>query len=223
MKASEYQTYLASREWALKRERVRERALGKCERCHVAEMNAVHHLTYARVGDELLSDLIAICDPCHEFVSGKNDTDPIHTLKASVTFDTHDCCLLCPCCGGQYLHQCRVDVFSRPDGEDQPSISTVVHHHDPNQTWTKAKNPSLRRQGVIIYFWCETCAAGSPPGPTNIDDNYELPLGLAISQEKGITSIRWVNNRTPPRRVWKEEVLPRPWLLADHSRGGQIG
>ena len=40
-------------------------------------MDAVHHLTYERMGAELLEDLMAICDPCHEFLSGKSEDDPL--------------------------------------------------------------------------------------------------------------------------------------------------
>lgn len=76
MNKMEYQGYLASREWALKREAVRKRSGSKCERCKKNEMDAVHHLTYIRIGNELLTDLQAICDPCHEFLSGKRDDDP---------------------------------------------------------------------------------------------------------------------------------------------------
>jgi len=71
-----YQAYLCSREWAVKREAVRERCSGTCERCGVLPMNAVHHLTYARKYDEPLEDLQAICQPCHEFTHGKSDFDP---------------------------------------------------------------------------------------------------------------------------------------------------
>ena len=77
MTRAEYQTYLASREWALKREAVRERSGNRCERCWTRRMDAVHHKTYERVGNERLEDLQAICDPCHEFLSGKTDADPI--------------------------------------------------------------------------------------------------------------------------------------------------
>lgn len=72
-----YQAYLCSREWAEKREAVRERAYGICERCCVLPMNAVHHLTYARKYDEPLDDLQAICKACHEFTHGKSAIDPV--------------------------------------------------------------------------------------------------------------------------------------------------
>jgi 5-methylcytosine-specific restriction endonuclease McrA len=76
MNQEQRHVYLCSREWAVRRERIRRRARGRCERCRRARMNAVHHLTYARLGHERDSDLQAICDPCHEFVSGKSDYDP---------------------------------------------------------------------------------------------------------------------------------------------------
>lgn len=71
-----YQAYLCSREWAEKRESVRIRSNGLCERCRALPMSAVHHLTYARKYDEDLADLQAICQPCHDFTHGKDGFDP---------------------------------------------------------------------------------------------------------------------------------------------------
>lgn len=71
-----YQAYLCSREWAEKREAVRNRANGLCERCRALPMAAVHHLPYARKYDESLDDLQAICQPCHDFTHGKDGFDP---------------------------------------------------------------------------------------------------------------------------------------------------
>jgi hypothetical protein len=73
--AFNYQEYLASREWALLREAVRERSGDKCERCG-GPQQAVHHLTYERIGHEELTDLQAVCNPCHEYLSAKTDIDP---------------------------------------------------------------------------------------------------------------------------------------------------
>ena len=72
-----YAAYLCSREWAVKREAVRERSGGKCERCHVLPMDHVHHLTYERKYREELEDLQASCKPCHEFTHGKSNDDPM--------------------------------------------------------------------------------------------------------------------------------------------------
>lgn len=73
----DYQRYLASREWAVRREVVRARSGGRCERCIRRPMNAVHHLTYERIGRESLEDLQAICNVCHAFLSGKTEYDPL--------------------------------------------------------------------------------------------------------------------------------------------------
>ena len=85
-----YPQYLASREWALKREAVRKRSGNKCERCKKAPQDAVHHLTYERVGNEHLEDLQAICDPCHEFLSGKSDYDPAYRHPAEIAAEEWD-------------------------------------------------------------------------------------------------------------------------------------
>jgi hypothetical protein len=47
-----YAAYLCSREWSERKEAVHARASGKCERCKVLPISAVHHLTYARKYDE---------------------------------------------------------------------------------------------------------------------------------------------------------------------------
>lgn len=71
-----YQAYLCSREWSVKKEAVRKRSGGLCERCLVNEMDHVHHLTYARKYNEALEDLRALCKPCHDFTHGKSQHDP---------------------------------------------------------------------------------------------------------------------------------------------------
>lgn len=43
----------------------------------MAPQQAVHHLTYERIGHEDLDDLMAVCNPCHEFLSGKSGDNPM--------------------------------------------------------------------------------------------------------------------------------------------------
>lgn len=74
-----YHLYLASREWALLKEAVRARSRGVCERCRNSPTENVHHKTYERIYMEQPEDLIHVCRPCHEFLSGKNDYDPMPT------------------------------------------------------------------------------------------------------------------------------------------------
>ena len=73
----DYHKYMASREWALKKEEVKARAGGICERCHNAKIQSTHHLTYERIGAEKVNtDLLGVCNPCHEFLSAKREDDP---------------------------------------------------------------------------------------------------------------------------------------------------
>jgi hypothetical protein len=69
--------YMASRDWARLKEQLRIRSHGKCERCRRAPYEETHHLTYERLGHEFLDDLQALCAPCHEYLSGKSDVDPL--------------------------------------------------------------------------------------------------------------------------------------------------
>lgn len=80
MDKSEYHRYLASREWAILKEEVRNRSGGRCERCLEFPYRDIHHLTYERIGKEKPADLIAVCGPCHEYLSGKRDDDPAANL-----------------------------------------------------------------------------------------------------------------------------------------------
>jgi len=66
-----YNEYLKSTEWRSRRARVLKRANGICEGCLVSEATQVHHLTYEHVGDELMFELVAICDACHEKAHSK--------------------------------------------------------------------------------------------------------------------------------------------------------
>jgi hypothetical protein len=76
MNNEERHEYYASREWGLKRKAVRQRSGGLCERCKQHPATAVHHLTYIRLGHELLTDLQHVCDGCHDFLGGHSDYDP---------------------------------------------------------------------------------------------------------------------------------------------------
>lgn len=59
-----YNAYLDSPEWAALRQRVIARDGGRCRACG-APGDHVHHLTYQRVTEENLDDLVLLCAPCH--------------------------------------------------------------------------------------------------------------------------------------------------------------
>ena len=61
-----YKEYLKTDKWQKKRLKVLERDKNLCQACLVNTATQVHHLTYQRVTDEPMFDLISICSPCHE-------------------------------------------------------------------------------------------------------------------------------------------------------------
>ena len=65
-----YNTYLQSPEWEKKRKLVLDRARGICEGCGRKKAVQVHHLHYRRVGQEMLFDLVAVCQECHDALHG---------------------------------------------------------------------------------------------------------------------------------------------------------
>jgi len=61
-----YHDYLQSADWAKRRQWVLEFWDHRCALCFSTEKLEVHHRTYQRLGQEKLTDLIVLCDACHE-------------------------------------------------------------------------------------------------------------------------------------------------------------
>jgi hypothetical protein len=61
-----YDNYLQSPQWRGLRQRVIERAKSVYERCLKNRITEVHHLTYDRLGNERIEDLLGVCRTCHE-------------------------------------------------------------------------------------------------------------------------------------------------------------
>jgi len=83
----DYQEYLASREWRLKRKKVIDFADGICERCGSAPIQDVHHNNYRNIGNEdPLVDLIGVCRPCHAYLAGERNADPALLIVRGLLF-----------------------------------------------------------------------------------------------------------------------------------------
>lgn len=67
---AEYEAYLKTEEWNSLRVKVFENCKGVCEVCENSPAEQVHHLTYERIGNEELDDLMGVCRPCHELIHG---------------------------------------------------------------------------------------------------------------------------------------------------------
>jgi hypothetical protein len=108
--------------------------------------------------------------------------------------------LLCPCCGEECaLHHYSVSIFDRREDAEYVTKTQVVSLHDHDgipkldydpETGNSlvisriksegSGNPSARRHGLIIHFYCEHCGDG---------------IDLTLSQHKGSTLLEW---RLPP-------------------------
>ena len=69
-----YNAYLLTDAWRAKRAQALKRDNGLCQGCLKRPATQVHHLTYDHVGDELLFELVSICDDCHERAHRKEPT-----------------------------------------------------------------------------------------------------------------------------------------------------
>jgi hypothetical protein len=80
--------------------------------------------------------------------------------------------LLCPYCGEEYTHHDRVEIFDC--GEDAESgLHVVVAGERMTADRQLTGNPSRRRHGLRIHFWCEICGGRR--------------FALTIVQHKGAT------------------------------------
>jgi hypothetical protein len=85
--------------------------------------------------------------------------------------------LLCPSCQSINLHHERIIAYERV--EDNPLVQRIeINGQDVrvSQVKNSAGNPSARRHGVAIQFWCEQCHKVNE---------------LTIAQHKGETEVGW--------------------------------
>jgi hypothetical protein len=89
-------------------------------------------------------------------LSGEDAELPLERLSRDETK-----VLLCPYCNGHYLHHLALEWYSRSGGEDsETGIHILTSEHaglllDGNMT----ENPSTRRGGFRVGFYCELCGA----------------------------------------------------------------
>ena len=81
--------------------------------------------------------------------------------------------VVCPGCNETYcLHHSRVEIFNREE-DDTTGLHVDVKRNSLTVDENVSGNPSARRSGLTIYFWCEHCQG--------------MELRWHIYQHKGIT------------------------------------
>jgi hypothetical protein len=110
--------------------------------------------------------------------------------------------LLCPLClqeypdgRGVWLHQTGVEAFFRHEDHEEgvhgyiaDTKSFLTVNGDCGRT---SRNPSSRRDGLIIYFFCEWCS-GYGELEQGDENKPIVTLELHISQHKGVTAMGWL-------------------------------
>ena len=90
--------------------------------------------------------------------------------------------LLCPSCGNPNLHSENVTTFYRRE-DDEICLVTESDIKGPSSmsiNRVAPDNPSMRRHGITISFWCEHCR----PARDGL-------VHLKIAQHKGTSQIWW--------------------------------
>ncbi|MBN8968584.1 MAG: hypothetical protein J0G95_09000 [Rhizobiales bacterium] len=97
--------------------------------------------------------------------------------------------LSCPRCGSDYLHHTGAEFFERD--EDGPSEIKITVEGGTVRTSvipsTNSGNPSTRRHGMKVIFFCENCKG----------ENGDA-IEMNIAQHKGMTELSWTFS--PPQK-----------------------
>lgn len=67
-----YALYLKSASWGFFRRHVLNIRGEKCQLCGREDKIEVHHMTYNRIGNEDIRDVLVVCHSCHEYVHSKH-------------------------------------------------------------------------------------------------------------------------------------------------------
>jgi hypothetical protein len=68
-----YHDYIESDKWRTLRQKALRRDNWLCQGCLEAAAEHAHHLTYERLGNELLCDLVSLCVDCHQLCHPHKD------------------------------------------------------------------------------------------------------------------------------------------------------
>jgi hypothetical protein len=91
----------------------------------------------------------------------------------------NDGVLRCPKCDGECLHHESITTFFREGEDSERGVATVVTADGvsiDDSPELLQRNPSLRHNGVAIWFWCEDC---------------DCVAELTFAQHKGSTLVGW--------------------------------
>lgn len=68
--------------------------------------------------------------------------------------------LICPACDGIHLHHEKVEIFERKE-DATLGLHVTVGDMQVTTDMNLEGNPSRRRHGLAVKFWCEECGGKS--------------------------------------------------------------
>lgn len=85
-----YTEYLKSEHWKKTREYVLEYWGGRCALCYSSIDVHVHHRNYLRLGHERITDLIPLCEKCHQthHITARSGSEPIQATLHRIVENT---------------------------------------------------------------------------------------------------------------------------------------
>jgi arsenate reductase-like glutaredoxin family protein len=84
--APDYEAYLQTNHWRTLRRKIYDLRKHKCQKCKKTISDyQVHHLSYARIGHELLGDLMLLCYDCHEKIHAQKSKTPKAVRQKQIT------------------------------------------------------------------------------------------------------------------------------------------
>lgn len=72
IKSGEYNKYLHSASWRKFRQTIIDLRGRECQLCQSKHNIQVHHMTYKRVGNEDIRDVLVVCEDCHVFIHSRH-------------------------------------------------------------------------------------------------------------------------------------------------------
>ena len=112
-----------------------------------------------------------------------------------------DGCIVCPYCQTSYMHQGIVQVFDRSEDSSECRRTTVGEKVSVDNLGSQ--NPSSRRQGARIRFWCEGCPH---------------KYWLNVYQHKGRTFLSWTVASAGSDEDYNRTTLPSSGTPHEHNQ-----
>ena len=105
-----------------------------------------------------------------------NSNDPVTLIRPANEGDEWQ--VICPKCRFEYVHHDNgpVEVWQRSEDSGESGYA-VLSGEQGVRAIAPAENPSLRRSGIRLHFWCEGCGE---------------KFALTFAQHKGETFVRQI-------------------------------